>query len=115
MEIPRFKFDQTLNVIEILRGMGINKVFTPKGCDGFLGIFKTKQAGCVTNFTHKVCVSVDEIGVEAAAISSISISRSLGRKDLDYLTLRLNRPFLFFIVDEESRLILFSGVYRGYD
>ena len=115
LELPKFKFDQTLNLVEILKGLGVKKVFNSRDCDDFEGIFQDQKEGYVSSFIHKVCIDANEVGVEAAAVSVIRVKKSKrARTPNEKVSLRFNRPFLFFIVEEDSKLILFSGVYRGH-
>lgn len=53
---------------------------------------------------HKVYMDITESGTEAAAATSISLSRDGGR-----VTVRADVPFLFFIVHEETKTMLFWG------
>lgn len=53
---------------------------------------------------HKVYMDITETGTEAAAATSVSLSRGG-----DIVTFRVDVPFLFFIRDEETKLILFWG------
>lgn len=53
---------------------------------------------------HKVEMTVNEKGTEAAAATSIIIDRSGDSKKFV-----ANRPFLFFIRNEQSKLIWFWG------
>lgn len=53
---------------------------------------------------HKVYMDITETGTEAAAATSVSLSRGG-----DITTFRVDVPFLFFIRDEESKIILFWG------
>ena len=53
---------------------------------------------------HKVYIDITETGTEAAAATSVTLSRGG-----DIITFRVDVPFLFFIRDEQSKLILFWG------
>lgn len=53
---------------------------------------------------HKVYMDITESGTEAAAATSVSLSRDGGR-----VSLRVDVPFLFFIRHEETKMILFWG------
>lgn len=53
---------------------------------------------------HKVYMDITESGTEAAAATSVSLSRDGGR-----VTFRVDVPFLFFIRHEETKMILFWG------
>lgn len=53
---------------------------------------------------HKVYMDITETGTEAAASTSVSLSRDGSR-----LTFRVDVPFLFFIRNEEFKTLLFWG------
>lgn len=53
---------------------------------------------------HKVYMDITETGTEAAATTSISLSRDGNR-----VTFRVDTPFLFFIRHEDTKTILFWG------
>lgn len=53
---------------------------------------------------HKVYMDITESGTEAAAATSVSLSRDGGR-----VSLRVDVPFLFFIRHEETKMTLFWG------
>lgn len=53
---------------------------------------------------HKVYMDITESGTEAAAATSTSLSRDGGR-----VTVRVDVPFFFFIMHEETKTMLFWG------
>lgn len=53
---------------------------------------------------HKVYMDITESGTEAAAVTSVSLSRDGGR-----VTFRVDVPFIFFIRHEETKMLLFWG------
>lgn len=60
----------------------------------------------VSSMIHKTKISVDEYGTTAAAVTtSIFANKATPPK------FHANKPFLFFIVDRVTNLILFSGQY----
>lgn len=60
----------------------------------------------VSSMIHKTKISVDEKGTTAAAVTtSIFANKATPPK------FHANKPFLFFIVDKFTNLILFSGQY----
>ena len=63
----------------------------------------------VGNIFHDAFVNVDEIGTEAAAVTSIfgyDVSESVYH---DPVTFRADHPFIFAIWDDETNVILFMG------
>lgn len=82
--------------------MGISEVFDQSRAD----LSKINQQYYVSAMIHKTKISVDEKGTTAAAVTtSIIANKSTPPKFL------ANKPFLFFIVDRTTKLILFSGQY----
>ena len=57
---------------------------------------------------HKAFVKVDEKGTEAAAATAVAMAGA-GVDMSKPIEVFLDHPFLFFIVDKESGLILFMG------
>ena len=57
----------------------------------------------VDKATQDAYMNVNEEGTEAAAVTTIVIDES------GPVTFKTNRPFLFFIIDDESGAILFMG------
>ena len=95
-EIPDFK--------NVLIDMGLNIPFNQNAAN-LSGIADVPQLH-ISNTRHKAVIKVDEKGTEAAAATSIVASSSLN-------SFRLDRPFLFFIRENNSNTILFMGSYTG--
>jgi len=61
----------------------------------------------VSSVLHKTKIRVDEKGTEASAVTtSIFANKATPPK------FHANRPFIYFIVDKSTRLILFAGAYQ---
>lgn len=58
----------------------------------------------VDQVLHKVYMDITELGTEAAAVTSATLSRTG-----DYVNFRVDVPFLFFIRNHETKVILFWG------
>jgi serpin B len=60
----------------------------------------------ISEVQHKTFVQVDEEGTEAAAVTSVGVGRtSIG----DNFVMRVDRPFLFVIRENNTGTILFIG------
>ena len=64
------------------------------------------KAGAVI---HQANIDVDEQGTEAAAATAVGMATCGGPSALDNVTIRFDRPFLFFVRDVETGAILFMG------
>lgn len=81
--------------------MGITEIF-----DQNADLSGINQRYYVSAMVHKTKISVDEKGTTAAAVTtSIFANKATPPK------FHANKPFLFFIVDRVTKMILFSGQY----
>ena len=108
--MPRFEIDFDYeDIMDELIDMGLTLPFDPNAAD-FSRINAVEQL-FISDVMHRAVIKVDEEGSEAAAVTVIEISRtSAGPVEL---SIRLDRPFLFFIRENSSNSILFMGKYAG--
>lgn len=108
--MPRFEIDFDYeDIMDELIDMGLTLPFDQNAAD-FSRINPDEQL-FISNVMHRAVIKVDEEGSEAAAVTVIEISRtSVGPVEL---SIRLDRPFLFFIRENSSNSILFMGKYAG--
>lgn len=102
--LPKFKLEYDKKLNDVLKVMGMAIAFSTSDAD-FTRI--DKQGGLfISEVKHKTFVQVDEEGTEAAAVTSVGIGRtSIG----DNFTMRVDRPFVFVIRENNSGTILFIG------
>lgn len=87
---------------KLLFQMGIKDMFDQSRAD----LSNINKQYFVSSMIHKTKMSVDERGTTAAAVTtSIFANKATPPK------FHANKPFLFFIVDRVTNLILFSGQY----
>ena len=99
--LPRFKFKTATDLKAPLVALGMTDAFGV-GAD-FSGI-DGKQDLVVQAVVHQATIAVDEKGTTASAATGISV----GTTSVP-LTLRADRPFLFFIVHRTTGAVLFQG------
>ncbi|MEA4832778.1 MAG: serpin family protein [Oscillospiraceae bacterium] len=109
--IPKFQNEFGLDMKEALAQLGMKAAFIEGEAD-FSGISaEAKNDLYIGEATHKTFISVDELGTKAGAASSIGIyNKSMS---IDTNTVRLDRPFVYAIVDTENCVPLFIGVVNG--
>ncbi|WP_437494976.1 serpin family protein [Sorangium sp. So ce1014] len=110
--IPRFEIDasEPLALSKHLIGLGMKLAFDPMQAD-FTGMSSPPGLGgrlFIDNVFHKVFVKVDEKGTEAAAASAVGI-RAISASTAPPSEFRADHPFLFFLRDLRSGMILFMG------
>ncbi|XP_043469953.1 serpin I2-like [Leptopilina heterotoma] len=111
--MPKFKFEKTIELIPILKEMGVQELFSDKS--DLSGI--SQQSLKVDRIKQKVVIEVNKKGSEAAAVTSALFSaRSLsGRIDDKQITFIVQRPFHFKIIKagvDGDGIVLFSGNYK---
>jgi serpin B len=63
----------------------------------------------VSSVLHKTFVSVDEAGTEAAAATTLVGNFGAAFRPEPTIEVRIDRPFLFWIVDRPTGTVLFAG------
>jgi len=104
--LPRFKLESEFDLVEPLKQLGMTDMFGSKA--DFSGMTGGTNKGLyVSNVVQKAFVEVNEEGTEAAAATVVTIvGRSMGPEPKQFTC---DRPFMFLIRDNLSRMILFSG------
>jgi serpin B len=112
--LPKFEVDppQSLSLGEMLVALGMRAAFDPQKAD-FTGIANPGDPAdrlVISRVFHKAFVKVDEKGTEAAAATAVSMMRagSAARRE-EPIVFRADHPFLFFIRDNATGLVVFLG------
>jgi serpin B len=106
LSMPRFRLEAAFDLIPALRRLGVTGAFG--GQADFSGITDAEplQIGAVA---HKAYIDVDEHGTEAAAATAIVIRAMAAFRAPPPVTMVVDRPFLFAIIDTATSLPLFLG------
>ena len=108
--LPKFKFEQGVNLKDTLSQMGIVDAFNESGKADFSGI--TDQTNLyISKVIHKAFVEVDEEGSKAAAATAVTMCKGECPKAAPPMPIlfRADRAFLFLIKERQSGSILFMG------
>jgi serine protease inhibitor len=102
LSMPRFELEYELVLNDVLIALGMGAAFA--GTADFTGI---NPAGglFISMVKHKAYVKVNEEGTEAAAVTSVEMSKGSSIS----ITMRIDQPFLFVIHDKHSKAMLFMG------
>ncbi|XP_058996019.1 serpin B3 isoform X1 [Mustela lutreola] len=101
--LPRFKVEETYDLKDTLRALGMVDVFNPQRAN-LSGMTGTKDL-LVSKVIHKSFVEVTEEGTEAA--SSTAVVVNVGSPPTH--PFHCDHPFLFFIKHNKTNSILFLG------
>ena len=104
LSMPKFSFRSNAQLKDALSEMGMPLAFTDRA--DFSGMTKQEPLE-IADVIHQAFIAVDEKGTEAAAATG-AVMRATSAP-LRPIELRIDRPFLFLIQDDETGAILFMG------
>uniref|UniRef100_H3A253 Serpin family F member 2 n=2 Tax=Latimeria chalumnae TaxID=7897 RepID=H3A253_LATCH len=97
VKLPKFKLDFSLELSKVLSALGLEELFKNPNFGKI-----TDEPIFVSNVQHKSTLELQEDGAEAAAATSITMSRS-------FVGFHVNSPFFFLLMDDNSGVPLFLG------
>lgn len=106
LSVPKFDVSAQMDLVKVLKEMGITEVFTPGEAD-FSPIIPVKNSGYVGQVNHAARVAIDEEGVTAAAFTVVDRCGAAA-PPVDEIDFILDRPFLF-VIESRDGLPLFTG------
>ena len=110
IKLPKFKVEYNQELSGILKEMGIDKAFLPSYAEFNSKMFDNILDNvCISSVLHKTFIEVDENGTEAAAITAILMRTTSVKPEYEVKEFNADRPFIYFIRDNESGAILFMG------
>jgi len=103
--LPRFKLEQTIPLTDQLQQLGMTDMFVGGKAD-FSAIDGSRNL-YVSEVVQKAFIEVNEEGSEAAAATgAVMMMRSMPMPPEEF---RADRPFLFFLRDKLTGMLLFQG------
>lgn len=105
ISLPKFKFSYYTSLKDTLESLGMKTAFTDAAD-------LSKMTGgdndlCVFDVLHKCYVRIDELGAEAAAVTSVIVGATA--MPVDLIEFNANKPFAFAIYSVEDGTIAFMG------
>ena len=111
--LPKFEYDFDISLSEILMAMGMEDAFLPSQAN-FNGISETPVF--IGNVIHKTFISVKEDRTKAAAVTGVlTYGTSVQTKPIKPKEVILDRPFVYMIVDGETKLPIFIGAVTSIE
>ena len=110
-KMPEFKCDYEVNLEDFCKDSGISTIFSEKA--DFSPF--CKENILISEILHKAHIEVDRIGTRAAALTYCG---KKGALPVDYSKpkfVRLNRPFVYAIIHEETEIPVFAGTVGHID
>lgn len=111
VKLPKFGYEYSSKLNDALSALGMPTAFDGNNAD-FSGIGRSTMGNIsIGEVIHKTKITVDEKGTEAGAAALVEMVDVAG--PLIEKQVILNRPFMYMILDNETMLPLFAGVYTG--
>lgn len=102
--IPKFKMEYGIkDITKELRALGMDTIFDERA-----DLSSIREDIYVSSVLHQAVIEVNEQGSEAAGVTVVEVRTTSIREPVTFIA---DRPFFFFIGDEESDTILFMGKY----
>ena len=108
--MPEFKYDFGEDLTGLCKEFGINTLFTPEADFTPMSSEWLK----VDSIIHKAHIEVDRKGTKAAAVTMAFVVAGCA-PSMDFKSVCLDRPFVYAIMDTETGLPVFTGIYNQAD
>ena len=109
--IPKFTYDYEVNLNNTLEDMGLTTAFDYKTAD-FSAMYEENEYVSdvyISEVIHKTHIELGEKGTKAGAVTAVVMTNGATAGPPDYKKVICDRPFVYAIVDGETRLPVFIG------
>lgn len=108
--LPKWEMTLDYDLIPVLQALGMERAFDAERAD-FRGICDSAEGEelYITGVFHKAFIAVDEAGTEAAAATAVAVGALSAAPPREVVDFRADHPFVYFIRDNRSGVILFMG------
>ncbi len=104
--IPKFSYEYELSMNDLLKEMGMTSAFSETADFSKMG-FCSMGPLRIDEVLHKTFISVDELGTKAGAVTKVELKAESA--EVTSYTVRLDRPFVYFIIENTTGLPVFMG------
>jgi serpin B len=112
LALPRFKTEYRADLVAPFRQAGMQKAFDPNAADfsGMTGRPAADGRFYIGQIVHRAVIDVAEENTEAAAATAIMMpTAALRPQPVTPEPFRVDHPFLFYLVEDATGVILFEG------
>jgi len=100
--MPKFEYEYNIKMNDVLINLGIPDAFDE--CTADFSKMAISKIGnlYISEVLHKTFISVDELGTKAGAVTKVDIACESAIDPDEFMTVNLDRPFVFAIVDSRN-------------
>lgn len=112
--LPKFECEYSAELNDVLSDMGIESAFDKKNAD-FTNMTSDDREMYIDIVIHKTYIEVGEKGTKAAAATAIEMEdKCIAEYEEEFEVVRLDRPFIYAIVDSETLSPVFIGMVTTF-
>lgn len=109
--LPKFKTEYSKKLNTVLSDMGMGLAFTDRA-----NFSRMSNVASKIDFVKQdTYISVDEVGTEAAAVTSVGMVTTSLPMQPQRVVFNANRPFIYVIHENSTGSILFMGVVKNFN
>ena len=110
LRLPKFNYDYSVEMGDLLQEMGIKTAFTDLADFTRMANPTPSSPGLhISKVLHKTHIDLDENGTRAAAATAIVMEKSTAYMGETPIELNFDRPFVYALVDTATGIPLFIG------
>jgi serpin B len=111
LALPRFKAEYKADLVGPFQQVGMQKAFDSAAADfsGMTGRPLTQERLYISQIAQRAVIDVSEESTESAAATAVVIQSKAIAAAEPPEPFRVDHPFLFYLVDDTSGMILFQG------
>lgn len=110
--LPKFSYDYKIVMNDALSVLGMKDAFLP-GVADFSKLGRSSAGNIyIGEVLHKTYISVDELGTKAGAVTKVEMNETAMK---EMKTVKLDRPFIYAIIDNSTNLPVFIGTVMTLD
>lgn len=105
--LPKFSYEYELTMNDVLKELGMPAAFSGDTADFSKMAHSSRGNIYIGDVLHKTFISVDELGTKAGAVTKVQMNDESA--PMSEWVVTLNRPFVYMIIDNETKLPVFIG------
>ena len=107
--MPKFEYEYGVEMSSALKALGMPDAFDANKAD-FSAMADSPQGKLFISFVlHKTFIAVDELGTKAGAVTMVAMAPGAAPNAEVPKVVRLDRPFVYAIIDNATNLPIFIG------
>ncbi len=113
LSLPKLDYSVSNPLSDILKKAGMDVAFSPSDADFSELIAVPGENVYVSQIFQNAKILVDEVGTEAAAVTVVEMGVTSMPVEEKPIIFNANKPFTYFIMDDQTSSLLFAGVVRN--